>query len=169
MLRTVLAVALAVALLAVTTPALDDARSARTDRLTTRELDRVESAAMALVREEAPGARRTLTVSLPGRSPTAAQLAFVALGGVPEGTAAARAKQAAGLDAAESDVVAYRLAGGRTRVRRLGVDLRIIREGTVVADDSQALVLHGGETYRLTLRLVRIDGRVVVTVAAKAI
>lgn len=151
MLRLVFAVALAVALLATATPALEDARATRTERLTERELGRVETAALALARGEAPGARRTLRISLPGDSPTAASLAFVALGGLPDG--------AKNIDTADGDVFAYRVAGGRTRVRRVETDLRVVLGGDPVESDSRALVLRGGGTYRLTLRLVRLDGR----------
>lgn len=163
MLRLVLAVALAAALLAVVTPALEDARETRTERLTARELGRIESAAETLAREESPGARRTLTVSLPGQSPTAASLAFAALGGIPNRTAAGVTSGTA--DTSGRDLLAYRIAGGSTVVRRVGVDIRVVRDGKTVAPDSQALVLHGGETYRLTLRLVRIRGRLTVIVA----
>lgn len=162
MLRLVLAVALAAALLAVVTPALEDARETRTERMTTRELGRIESAAETLAREESPGARRTLTVSLPGRSPTVAPLAFAALGGIPNRTAAGVTSETA--DTSGRDLLAYRIAGGSTVVRRVGVDMRVVRDGETVAPDSQALVLHGGETYRLTLRLVRVRGRLAVVV-----
>lgn len=161
MLRVVLAVALAVALLAVVTPALEDARGERTRRLTARELDRVASAAQLLAREESPGARRTLAVSFPGESPTAAPIAFVSLGAVPNSTACGGVTPA---DTAASDVLAYRIAGGEHRVRRVGVDLRVVRGGQRVESDSQTLVLRGDETYRLVLRLVRIRGRLTVVV-----
>ena len=144
MLRVVLSVALAAALLATVAPALDDARATRTERLTERELGRVESAALTLAREEEPGARRILRISLPEDSPTTAPLAFVALGGVPDEVASA--------DTADDDLFAYRVAGGRTRVRRIEADLRVVREGETVESDSRALVLRAGGIYRLTLR-----------------
>lgn len=158
MLRVILAVALAASLLAATAPALEDARAARTERLTARELGRVETAALTLAREEDPGARRTLRISLPGDSPTAASLAFVALGGPPDGTGR--------IDTADGDLFAYRVAGGRRHVRRIGADLRVVSDGELAESDSRALVLRGGETHRVVLRLARIDGRptVVVTV-----
>lgn len=156
MLRLVLAVALAVALLATAAPALEDARTTRTERLTERELDPVETAALTLAREEEPGARRVLRISLPDDSPTAAPLAFVALGGVPDEVVSA--------DTADGDVFAYRVAGGRTRVRRVEADLRVVRDGEPVESDSRALVLRGGGTYRLTLRFVRHGGRPTIAV-----
>ncbi|WP_135827953.1 DUF7311 family protein [Halorussus halobius] len=164
MLRLVLGVALAAALLGAVAPALEDARATRTDRLAARELDRVAAAAESLAREEAPGARRTLDLSLPGDSPTTAPLAFVALGGVPSGETAPVDRRGARTDD-ERGVLAYRLAGGPVEVRRVGLDLRAGGDGTRGESDSRALVLRGGGTYHLTLRLVRNRGRPTVAVA----
>ena len=122
MLRVVLGVALAVALVAAATPALEDARTDRTERLAERELGRVGTAAESLAREEAPGARRTLTLSLPADSPTAAPVAYVALGGLPADVSAV--EESVVTDTAEGDVLAVRVAGGRRHVRRVGVDLK---------------------------------------------
>lgn len=168
MLRVVLSVALAAALLAAVAPALDDARATRTERLTERELGRVETATLTLAREEEPGARRTLSVSLPSDSPTTAQLAFVALGGVPNGVATPDGVGGERADTADGDVFAYRVAGGRTRVCRIEADLRVVREGEIVESDSRALVFRGDGTYRLRLRLVRVGDRptVLVTIAS---
>lgn len=158
MLRLVLAVALASSLVAVATPALEDARTTRTERLTERELDRVATAAHSLVREEAPGARRTLKMSFPAESPTEAPLAFVALGGLPD-------EEASAVDTAGGDLLAYEVAGGRQRVVRVESDLWVRRnDGDSIPSDSRALVLRGGKTYRLTLELVRLDGRPTVLV-----
>ncbi|NHN58071.1 MULTISPECIES: hypothetical protein [Halorussus] len=157
MLRLVLAAALAVALVAAVTPALDDARATRTERLAGRELDRVGAAAASLAREESPGARRTLDLSLPTGSPTAAPLTFVALGGLPDGESTAS-------DAAGRDVLAFRVAGGRRHVRRVAVDLRVVRDGRISEDD-RTIVLRSGGSYAVTLRLVRSDGRRIVVVS----
>lgn len=165
-LRVVLAVALAAALLGAVAPALEDARTTRTERLAARELGRVESAAQTLVREEAPGARRTLRISFPDDSPTAAPLAFVALGGVPGDDVHGEQREAA-TDTAEGDVLAYRIAGGTLGVRRIDTDLRVVRDGTRIESDSRALVLRGGGTYHLTLRLVRNRGQSSVTVRVR--
>lgn len=177
-LRLVLAVALAAAILVVVTPALEDARTTRTERLTARELGRIRTAAETLAGEESPGARRTLTVSLPGESPTTAPLAFASVGGIPNRSAAGPPSNLT--DTADRDLLAYRVGGGSTGVRsgdstavrtggstairRIGVDLRVVRNDEVAASDSRALVLLGGETYRLTLRLMRIRGRLRVVV-----
>jgi hypothetical protein len=164
-LRLVLGVALAVALVAAATPALDDARATRTERLTERELDRVAAAATTLASEDAPGARRTLTVSLPGRSPTAAPLDVVAVGGVPENESA-QGRSVRTVDSAERDVLVFQVAGAPRQVRRVGTDLRVVRDGETDQSDAAALVLRGGETYAVTLRLVRLDGWRTVVVSA---
>jgi hypothetical protein len=162
--RALLGVALAVALVAVATPALEDARTDRTERLAERELSRVGTAAETLVREEAPGARRRLTLSLPGESPTATSLTYVALGGLPDGVSDS---ETAVTDTGERDVLAFRVADGRRHVRRAGVDLRVVRDGTRSTADSRALVLRGGGTYEMTLRLVRLHERRIVVVSVR--
>jgi hypothetical protein len=156
--RLLLAVALAVALVAAAMPALDAARVSRTERLAERDLDRVAAAATTLAAEESPGARRTLTVSLPARSPTAA-LAVVAIGGVAGGERVE--------DSRDRDVLAFSVAGGRRQVRRVGTDLRVVRDDEVAESDAAALVLRGGDTYAMTLRLRRVDGRRTVVVSAE--
>jgi hypothetical protein len=170
-LRLVLAVALATSLVAVAAPAVEDARTTRSERLAERELDRVAATANALAREEDPGARRTLRVSLPGESPTEAPLAFVALGGLPgeagDDGLPGRSDEKSAVDTAERDVLAYRVADGRRRVLRVDVDLRVRRGDGSAPSDSRALVLRGGEIYRLTLRLVRFDGRPTVVVSVE--
>lgn len=164
MLRAVLAVALAAAILAATFPALDSARTTRAETLTATELDRVEATGESLVREEdavaldAAGARRTLSVSVPDASPTSAAVAYVSLGGVPGDEPLADSVA----DGNASDLLAYRLAGGDRRVRQVGFDLRVVRNGRVLGDDRQ-LVLRGDDR-RLTFRLVRLDGRPTVLV-----
>jgi hypothetical protein len=164
-LRAVLGVALAVALVAAATPALEDARTERTERLAERELSRVGTAAETLAREEAPGARRTLTLSFPDRSPTAARLDYVALGGLPSGASAVEKSSVTDTD--ERDVLAVRVAGGRRRICRVGVDLRVVRDGTRSTADSRPLVRRDGGTHAVTLRLVRLDGHRVVVVSVR--
>ncbi|MFT4949631.1 MAG: hypothetical protein ACI9CA_001772 [Natronomonas sp.] len=73
MIRAVLAVALAVALLGVSVPVVEEAGRAHSDARVTNQLDRVESAAQALRARSAAAtkgvtARRTLSLSLPERT-----------------------------------------------------------------------------------------------------
>ncbi|WP_115862826.1 DUF7311 family protein [Halorussus litoreus] len=170
MLRVVLGLALAAAIVAAVMPALDEARTTRTDRLVARELDRVESAARALVREESPGARRTVEIAVPGESPTTAPVAFVSLAGLPAGS-----EGRVDVDNDDRDLLAYRLAGGSVNVRRVAVDLRValdgaggVPDGETIESDDRALVLPGGESSLVTLRLVRAGGRPVVVASARS-
>jgi hypothetical protein len=89
--RLVVAAALAVATLAIALPAVDDARSTRTDATIGGTADRLERAARALATTEdatatrATAATRRVEFRLPAGSVTAAQPAFVAVGGPPDG------------------------------------------------------------------------------------
>jgi len=167
--RTVLSVALAAALTAAVAPALDDARTERTERLVAGELDRVAETAERLAAEESPakpgepGPRRTLTVSLPSGSPTAAPVSRVALGGRPDGSAADPSSRA-GTDA--DGLLVAAVEGGRRQIRRVDVDLRAAESvgGENEADTARPLVLRAG-SHRLVLRLVSRGGRPVVLVA----
>lgn len=165
MLRVVLAVVLAAAILGATLPALDSARQTRADRLAATEIDEIATTAKSLVEEEdavrpdVAGARRTLSVSAPDASPTRAAVAYVSIGGVP----GSGPPTDAATDGGDSDVLAYRLANGEPRVRRVGVDLRVVQNGRVLGDD-RPLVIRGDDR-RLSLRLVRLDGRTTVLVS----
>ena len=147
MLRAVLAVVLAVALVGVVAPALEDTRVARSERQTEAELASVESAVAELAREENVGARRTLTLQLPTRAVIRAPVAYVSLGGVPEGVDA--------VDTSRTDVLVSRVAGGDPHVVRVPAELVAPTDGRPPGDD-RPLVVRGG-TVRLVLRLVR-DG-----------
>lgn len=169
MIRTVLSVALAAALTAAVAPALDDARTERTERLVAGELDRVAGVAERLAAEESPakpgepGPRRTLTVSLPSGSPTAAPVSRVALGGRPDGSAIEPSPRTG--TAADGRLVAA-VEGGRRQVRRVGVEIRAAEPvgGESETDTTGPLVLRAG-SHRLVLRLVSRGGRPVVLVA----
>ena len=91
MIRLVVAAALAVAVLAMALPAVDDARATRTDAMIEGTADRIErgSRALATTEDAAPtramAATRRVEVTLPRRSIAAAQPGFVAVGGPPDG------------------------------------------------------------------------------------
>lgn len=165
MLRTVLAVLLAVAILGIANPAIDDARGTRSDHLVRGELATVERTIQALDETEPAmpvgraGARRVRTVDVPERSRTSAAVARVTVGGVPNRIAAA--------DAERSDVLSYtRPNGSRKTIQLNGVDLRVAHyrdEQLQVESDDAPLVLRPG-THRLVFRPVRIDGRRVILV-----
>lgn len=176
MLRVVLAALVAIALFGVAMPAVEDARTERAARLADAELDRVAAAATGLVDEEevAPldgAARRTVRLSLPERGPVTAGLAYVAVGGVPG--------RDVGRDTGDADVLAYRIHGGPPTVRRLPVDLRVVADGRVLADDVPLVIGDPGPEptasgrapsggHRLVLRLVERDGDPTVLVGRPA-
>lgn len=106
MIRAVLAVLLAVALLGVSFPVLEDARKERSSTLAESQLDAIEAAAVELVDSEEAvelddsgsitagdetsvppdhyvASRRSLSVDVPNRGLTEAPVEYVAIGGVP--------------------------------------------------------------------------------------
>lgn len=132
--RTVLAVVLAVALLAASLPAVDDARRRRSANLVgveaeslARDLGRFASVNDAT--RDVPGARLVVAVRLPGRSLTSVPVARFALHG-------------------EADTLEYRLRGGQTRRRAMPVDLRVAGAG-----ERLALVEPGPHRLRFSLEL----------------
>ncbi|WP_121822208.1 DUF7311 family protein [Halostella salina] len=139
--RVVIAVLLAGALVAVSLPLVDDGRGRATDRQVRGEITRVERAAADLLateetvadRSRAP--RRTVTVSLPERSWHRAGVEQLTVRPPPDGASTGR--------------IRYAVAGRPEAVATLDVPLR-------PADDS--LELRGSGEYRLRLRLVRVDG-----------
>lgn len=160
MLRAVLAVGLAVALLAASLPPIDRARRDTADANVRSQLERLATAARELAADNDPvpvgsaGARRVVTITVPDRGWGAAEVAHVAIGGVTGNTTT---------DPRGSDVLAWRLTGGPRRSLRVeGVDLFAVADGRVTPD-AQALVLRGGR-HVLELALVRHRGRSVVLV-----
>lgn len=144
MIRVVLAVLLAVALLAAATPAIDESRTARTTIHLDRVTERVERAAHSLTAHEDPtrpsvgGARRLVKFRLLERSWTAVSASLWLDG--------------------DEDEVGYRLAGKPPRRTTLrGVDLRT-PNGRITFD--------AGGRYRLDLSLVRSDSVGVVVTRA---
>lgn len=152
MIRAVLAVALAAAILSLSLGAIDDARVANADARIEAGADRLVAAAEALAATDQPvppgrpGARRVLELSLPARTWSAAGVDAVEVGALP-GRPAGRGG------------VAWTVPGGPRRVLRVeGVALRgSTPDGT--------LVLRRSGTHRLVLALVERDGRRVVVVS----
>ncbi|WP_335999872.1 DUF7311 family protein [Halorientalis halophila] len=158
MLRPVLAVLLATALLAASAPGVQSAARERTGGQLAAEADRLETAVADLRERESattgsPGARRIVTVDLPARSRTAAGVDVLAIGGIPDGSASSNRT---GVD------LAWRVAEGATATRRLP-EIRIawLRDGDLVAEP---LVLESPGEHRLALTLLERDDRPVVGV-----
>lgn len=145
MIRAVLTVALALALVGASMPAIESVRADRTATVLGSGIDDIRRAAAALVDHEAPtetgvsGARRVVTLDLPESSWTAVGVDAVVIRGD---------------DGADSDVsfatVEYTLDTGRTDRVRLDVPLRT---------PGGPLLLGGGQSNerRLVLTLVRTD------------
>lgn len=139
MIRVVLAAVLAVALLGVATPAIDDAGRSSTDRRLASDLSRVASVAETLdarhdaVRPEAGPATRTVLIDVPdggwGRAP-----ATVVFG--------------AGTDHRRLE---WQVESGPRRAVRVGIELRVWRNGDPTAGELRL----GPGRHRLELALVR--------------
>lgn len=169
MLRVVIAVSIALAIVGLAYPAIDDARTVRTERAVRRELAAVVEAVTELVGDETAvplgdrGARRAVSMRLPRPSLTSASIEYVAIGGTPDDRSVR--------DTAAEDVIAYKVEGGRRRLLRVDADLRIAerRDGDWhVRDDSDPLVLRGGGTPELTFALAEYRGDETVLVTGQA-
>lgn len=134
MIRVVLAVVLATALLAASLPAIDEARRDHTETTVGTELRTVERVATSLLATDDPtedGARRVLTVRLPARSWSDAGVDAVTIGQSRAGNGGR---------------FTWSARGGRQRIRRLpDVPLR--------TDDGDALTLESSGRHRLVLSL----------------
>lgn len=147
MIRVVLAVALATALLAASLPAVDGARADRTAARLDADFAHVRESTATLVDREAPtrtdvaGARRVLTIHVPRSSWTTVAVDTVSVAGRS--------------DADErTTTLGYTLENGRQRRVRLDVPLRT---------PDGPLVFAGSGAHRLVLTLTRgHDGPVVV-------
>jgi hypothetical protein len=138
--RLLVAVTVAAALLAVSLPAIETARSDRTVANLDRAAERVEDAGASLLADDDPdaGARRVVTVSLPAESLTAARVDRFAV-------------------ACRDDcAVRYRLRNGRESTHRL-------QSAPIQTPDGPVAFSKPGR-HRLVLGLTREDGREVVTV-----
>jgi hypothetical protein len=157
--RVALAVVLAAALVAASLPAVEQARVRASDEAARHSAHAVADAARDLARESDPvpgtaGARRTVALDFPRRSLARAEVAYLVVGGRPDGSAPR--------DTADGDVIAYRVRGGPVRSVRVPIDLRVVRNGSV-QPDHVPLVVRGDA--RLTLRLGLRDGHPVVVVS----
>lgn len=157
MLRPAFAVLLAVAVLGVALPAVDTARVERSATLADGDLAAFETAVQDLVEREDPAvrpaaaARRTVALDLPTGTFTTARVAFVAIGGLPDGPP----------DATDGTVIAYRL-DGTIHQRRLPVPVRKLGPDGGLRPVGEPLVVRG--SARVTLLLLERQGEPVVAV-----
>lgn len=145
MIRAVLAVVLAVALLSLSLPAIEDARTKRTDQQLATELEQLDRAAADLYEAEVPrtatpGARRTVTIRIPERGVTTAGVTEVRIGG----------KRPA--------EYAYQLPGGPLRTIPASVP--------VMPAGGDPITLSGSGNHRLVLTLAQRNGTKTVEIRA---
>ena len=133
--RTLLTVFVAVALLGASLPAVEDARTTRTDARLEATAGQLSDAAASLVAHDDPldrcgaGAGRTVTVSLPEGGFTDARASYLAVGGTHHDTA--------------PSVITYRVAGRPPRHLDVGVHF--------VTGDDPLVLTPGRHVLRLTL------------------
>jgi len=158
-LRAVLAVLLAAALLAVGAGAVEETRGSRADALAEGAADRLAAAVEALARRGTPTERRatpprrTLELSLPTGNVRTAPAALVVGAGV-DGDGPGR------------DPLLTRVAGERRTTRWLPVEVRAV--GSVgLAPDDEPLVVRGDATVTVWL-LAGPDGPVVAVAGGDA-
>lgn len=158
MLRVVVAVALSVALLAVSLPALETARRDHSHQRVGAELDRLATAIRdvhareAAVRDESASTRRVVTLRLPARAWTDAGIDFVAIGGTPDRPPTSER---------EAPTFVWQVSGGqreKRELRAIHVEVRTQRNG-----DGPLVVREPG-THRLAVSLVAHANRTVVVV-----
>jgi hypothetical protein len=143
--RAVLAVCLAVALLGVTVPAVETASRDHSARVAEAELTRFRATVADLAATDdalpadSPGARRLVTLRIPTPDLAAAPVSYLAVGGVPGAASSEGTSET-------SDRLAYRLRGGRPRTVSVPVDLR--------TPDEEPLVLRSPGRHRVRCRLV---------------
>lgn len=157
MIRAVLAVCLAVALLGVALPAVENASHDHAASVADAELARLRATLTDLAATDdalpadSPGARRLVTLRIPTPDLTTAPVAYLAIGGVPGG-------EAGDASPTHTDRLAYRLQGEGPRTVSVPLDLRTPGDGP--------LVLRSPGRHRLRCRLVADDdGGVAVRVA----
>lgn len=147
MLRAVLAVAMAAALLAVSVPVVETARVQYSDERIDRELDAIETAATTLTERNdppppgVPGPRQTITIDLPEKTWSTAGVAEVRL------TPAA--------DSEGHTTARWRVSGGTEHTRQL-------RAKVVTPQRTGEIVLRDGGRQQLVLEL-QADGTIQAT------
>jgi hypothetical protein len=155
--RVVLAVLLAAALMGASFPAVDSARETAAADAAERNADTLTDAARSIVADSdpsapgVPGARTTVRVGFPEASFANAGLDYLAVGGHPNRTLER--------DTPESDVLVYKVPGRPPRIRPLPYDVR----AGPAANDSTPLLLRGDTELRLGY--VRTDAGPAVTVS----
>lgn len=138
MIRALLAVSLAAALLAASLPAIESAAADRTAAALDRDVGRLERGGESLLAADDPGARRVLTVTLPADS-------LVAVG-----------VERFAVDCEPTCAVRYSLQNGASRTRRLSLPLVTpdgpVRFGTPGDHRLRLGLAHGDDGRIVTVR-----------------
>lgn len=162
--RVLFTVVLAVAVAAVAFPAIDAVGVERADTQTGGAVDRLVTAARSLAAgndalpPELEPARTVVEVDLPNGGVASAPLESLAVG--PPRTEAAESDSGGEASAAGATRITWRVNGGSRHVRQVA--------GLRIRPHSGDRFTTGGGRQRLVLRLVRRDGRRVVTVSTGA-
>ncbi|MFB6087467.1 MAG: hypothetical protein ABEJ85_03010 [Haloarculaceae archaeon] len=172
MIRAVLTVALAVAVLGVALPAVEQASTQRGDTATRRAVDDLVSAARALAADSdalppnLSTARRSLTLDLPTNERLKRGLATLRIERPPSPRASdadANVSVGTGSQFRTGTRLVWRVRGATTHVRQVG-DVRLRPAGWGARRTPDAVTLRTGGRRRLVLELVRVDGHRVVWV-----
>jgi hypothetical protein len=152
--RAILAVCLAVALLGVALPAVENASRDHAAGVADAELTRLRATLADLAATDdalpadSPGARRLVTLRLPTPDLTTAPVAYLAVGGVPDSDSRAQSDSMPDRPETDStpDRLAYRLDGGQPQIVTVPVDL--------LTPDAEPLVVRSAGRHRLRCRLL---------------
>lgn len=158
--RLLLVACLTTVLLAASLPIVESTRETTAHTAARDELDTLQTSITALttgndpVHRTNPGATRDVTITTPTRGPATTDVAWIAIGGLPNTDHA---------DGPHTDVLAYHLSGGPTTVIHTSIDLRTVHAGTL-QNDSTPLVIT--DHRRLTLTLITLDNTPTIRVQA---
>lgn len=159
MIRAVMAVVLATALLATSVPAVETARREYSDGRVDAEVLTLERAIRDVhardvaVRDRTAGPRRVVTVRLPPRSWQSAPIEYVAIGG----------PKARSIPAGDAVDVTWKLAGSPAHEHRVP-GVRVVGSGANHRS-SDPLILSEPGTHRLVVSKQRAENETVVTVS----
>lgn len=147
--RYLLAVLLAVAIIATALPIVDDARRSTARVSADSSVDRIRGAIRELIARSDPtaapfAAHRSLTVSLPERGAGTIGIDWIAIGGVPGRVGPAEPN--------DTDVIAYSVDGDVHQIVLTNIELRVVL-GKQRQNDRTPLVIEDTTTLRLTYRL----------------
>lgn len=155
--RYVLAVVLALAIVGTALPLIDDVRRSTARASADQSVERLRGAIRALVERSDPtvapfAAGRSITITLPDRDVGTVGVDWIAIGGIPD--------RVGPTEPNGSDVIAYSVAGEVHHVVLSDIELRVITRSQRQTDEIP-LVIDASTTLRLTYRL---DGNLSVVV-----